>query len=88
MEINIVSPVCENLVVQYTHQFHHLNESLWALGTIGIYVGFQSPSISKYLERLMGDLFTTQFADCIFNGDHFLILERDNKFIKDDRKID
>jgi hypothetical protein len=36
----------------------------------------------------MGDLFTTQFADCIFNGDHFLILERDNKFIKDDRKID
>jgi hypothetical protein len=36
-----------------------------------IYVGYQSPSILKYLEPLMGDLFTSQFADCIFNEDHF-----------------
>jgi hypothetical protein len=41
---------------------------------LGIYVGFQSLSIIKYLEPLMGDLFTTWFADCIFNEDHFLPL--------------
>jgi hypothetical protein len=29
----------------------------------------------------MGDLFTSQFADCIFNEDHFLTLGGDNKFI-------
>jgi hypothetical protein len=47
----------------------------------------QSPSILKYLKLLTGDLFTTQFADCIFNEDHFLTLGRDNKFIDDDQKI-
>jgi hypothetical protein len=39
-----------------------------------IYMGFQSMSILKYLQPLMGDLFTTQFANCIFNEDHFLAL--------------
>jgi transposase InsO family protein len=38
---------------------------------IGIYVGYQSPSIIKYLEPLTGDLFTTWFADSIFNEEHF-----------------
>ena len=38
---------------------------------LGIYVGFISPSIIKYLEPLTGDLFTARFADCIFNEDHF-----------------
>jgi hypothetical protein len=38
---------------------------------LGIYVGFQSPSILKYLEPITGDLFTTYFVDCIFNEDHF-----------------
>jgi hypothetical protein len=41
---------------------------------IGIYARFQSPSILKYLEPLIGNLFTAQFADCIFNEDHFLAL--------------
>jgi hypothetical protein len=41
---------------------------------LGIYVGYQSPSIIKYLEPLTGDLFMTQYADCIFNKDHFLAL--------------
>jgi hypothetical protein len=54
---------------------------------MGIYVGFQSLSILKYLESLMGDLFTTWFADCIFNEDHFLALGGDNKFITDDWEI-
>jgi hypothetical protein len=29
----------------------------------------------------MGDLFTIQFVDCIFNEDHFPGLGGDNKFI-------
>jgi hypothetical protein len=41
---------------------------------MGIYVGFQSPFILKYLEPLMGDLFMIRFADCIFNEDYFLAL--------------
>jgi hypothetical protein len=53
-----------------------------------IYVGFQFPSILKYLEPLTGDLFTARFADCIFNEDHFLAFGGDNKFINDGQKID
>ena len=41
---------------------------------LGIYVGYSSLSIIKYLEPLIGDLFTTWFVDCIFNEDHFLTL--------------
>jgi hypothetical protein len=52
------------------------------------YVRFQSPSILKYLEPLLGDLFTAHFVDCIFNEDHFLTLGGDNKFINDGREID
>ena len=33
---------------------------------IGIYVGYDSPSIIRYLEPLTGDLFTAHFADCHF----------------------
>jgi hypothetical protein len=42
---------------------------------MGIYVGYQSPSILKYLEPLTGDLFMARFADCIFNEDNFPALE-------------
>ncbi|KAM2885697.1 hypothetical protein COP2_012840 [Malus domestica] len=31
-----------------------------------IYVGYDSPSIIRYLEPLTGDLFTTRFTDCHF----------------------
>jgi hypothetical protein len=41
---------------------------------MGIYVGYHSPSIIKYLEHMTGDLFTAQYADCIFNEDHFPVL--------------
>jgi len=37
---------------------------------LGIYVGYESPSIIKYLEPLMGDLFTARFADCHFDESH------------------
>jgi hypothetical protein len=54
---------------------------------MGIYVGFQTSSILKYMEPLTNDLFTTQFADCIFNEDHFLALGGDNKCITEYQKI-
>ena len=33
---------------------------------MGIYVGYDSPSIIRYLEPLTGDLFTARFTDCHF----------------------
>ncbi|KAL0551257.1 hypothetical protein IC582_010343 [Cucumis melo] len=36
-----------------------------------IYVGFESPSVIRYLEPLRGDVFTARFADCHFNETNF-----------------
>ena len=36
-----------------------------------IYVGYESPSIIKYLEPSTGDLFMTRFADCHFDESIF-----------------
>jgi hypothetical protein len=41
---------------------------------LGIYIGFHSPSIIKYLEPLTGDIFTVCFADCQFDETIFPIL--------------
>ena len=32
-----------------------------------IYVGFETPSIIRYLEPLTSDVFTSRFTDCQFN---------------------
>ena len=34
---------------------------------LGIYVGFETPSVIRYLEPLTDDVFTAQFADYHFN---------------------
>jgi len=34
---------------------------------LGIYIGYESPSIIRYLEPKTGDVFTARFADCHFN---------------------
>jgi hypothetical protein len=52
-----------------------------------IYVGYQSPSIIKYLEALTGDLFMTRYADCIFNEDHFPALGEKLYRINNVRKL-
>ena len=36
-----------------------------------IYVGFDSPSIIRYLEPLTRDVFIARFADCHFNESVF-----------------
>jgi hypothetical protein len=41
---------------------------------MGIYMGYHSPFIIKYLKPMTEDLFTVWYADCIFNEDHFLTL--------------
>ena len=45
---------------------------------LGIYVGYESPSIIKYLEPMTGDLFTARFADCHFDESTFLTLGGEN----------
>jgi hypothetical protein len=47
---------------------------------LGIYVGYHSLSIIKYLEPLTEDLLIVRYADCIFNEDHFLTLVGEYKY--------
>ena len=44
-----------------------------------IYVGYESPSIIKYLEPTTGDLFTARFADCHFDESNFPTLGGESK---------
>jgi hypothetical protein len=44
-----------------------------------IYIGFHSPSIIKYLEPLIGDVFTAHFANCQFDDIIFPILGEKKK---------
>ena len=46
---------------------------------LGIYVGFESLSIIKYLEPTIGDLFTTRFVDCHFDESTFPSLGGEKK---------
>ena len=51
---------------------------------LGIYIGYESPSIIKYLEPQAGDIFTTRFADCHFDETVFPVLEGEkNKLEKE-----
>ena len=38
---------------------------------LGIYVGYETSSVIKYLEPMTGDLHTARYADCVFDEDHF-----------------
>ena len=38
---------------------------------LGIYVGYETPSIIKYLDPMTGDLHTARYADYVFDEDHF-----------------
>ncbi|KAD5960320.1 hypothetical protein E3N88_11792 [Mikania micrantha] len=46
---------------------------------LGIYVGYVTPSIIRYLEPLTVDVFTARFADCHFNEAIFPALGGENK---------
>lgn len=51
---------------------------------LGIYIGFESPSLIKYLELLTRDLFITWSTDCHFNESVFPTLGEQNKQSKKD----
>jgi hypothetical protein len=50
-------------------------------------VGYHSLSIIKYLKSLTGDLFTTRYANCIFNENHFPVLGGDYKYHSECQEI-
>ena len=55
---------------------------------LGIFIGYESPSILKYLEPITGDQFTARYVDCIFDEDNFLELGGDkNQKLKECREI-
>jgi len=49
---------------------------------LGIYIGFESPSIIRYLEPLTGDMFIARFGDCRFDEIFFPKLRGENSEIK------
>lgn len=52
-----------------------------------IYVDFYSPSIIRYIELLIGDLFTARYADYHFDELIFSLLGREKFLIKEPSKI-
>ena len=52
-----------------------------------IYVGFDSPSIIRYLEPLRCDVFTACFVDCYFNESVFLSLGGEKTIPEERREI-
>ena len=51
---------------------------------LGIYIGYETSSIIRYLEPLIGDVFTTRFADCHFNETLFPALVGEKKIQEND----
>ena len=46
---------------------------------LGIYVGYEAPSIIKYLEPMTENLFKTRFADCHFDESIYQTLGEEHK---------
>ena len=56
-------------------------------GRLGIYVGFESLSVIRYLEPLTDDVFTACFADCHFNDSVFPSLGGEKSIPEERREI-
>ena len=54
---------------------------------LGIYVGFDSSSMIRYLEPLTGDVFRARFADCHFNETVFPPLGGEKSIPEERREI-
>jgi hypothetical protein len=74
VEILQAFPIGEILVALHTYRAPPQHTTMGPHRKLRIYVGYQSPSIIKYLEPFIGDIFTTWYADSIFDEDHFLAL--------------
>ena len=66
----------------------HYRRKLGPQRRLEIYVGFNSPSVIRYLEPTTDDLFTTRFADCQFDESTFSILGEDNWKRETSGKVD
>ncbi|KAK6141890.1 hypothetical protein DH2020_024368 [Rehmannia glutinosa] len=55
---------------------------------LGIYVGFDSLSIIRYLEPITGDLFTARFADCHFDETTFPSMGRDKDILDKQKPVE
>ncbi|XP_012853314.1 PREDICTED: uncharacterized protein LOC105972879 [Erythranthe guttata] len=53
---------------------------------LGIYVGFDSPLIIRFLEPMTGNLFIAEFADCHFDETLFIPIGKDIQNIRDNDK--
>lgn len=47
-----------------------------------IFIGYESPSIIKYLKPLTEDLYMARYVDCHFNESIYTILGGENKQLK------
>jgi len=54
---------------------------------LGVYVGFVSPSIIRYLESLTGDIFKARFEDCHFDENIFPSLGKEKSLPKAQQEI-
>ena len=54
---------------------------------LGIYDGFDSPSIIRYFEPLTGDIFKTRFEDCHFDENIFPSLGKEKSFLEVQQEI-
>ena len=62
------------------YQYHPLSDQRGpALHKSGIYVGYETVSIIRYLDPMTGDCHTDRFADCIFDEDLFPTLGGENQ---------
>ncbi|XP_026378850.1 uncharacterized protein LOC113273324 [Papaver somniferum] len=54
---------------------------------LGVYVGFDSPLIIRFLEPLTGDVFKARFADCHFDESNFTSLGGEKLKLEERREI-
>src|ERR1044072_2028415 len=83
-------------VIYVDPSIHHLDHSVYVpiappqrtkMGPqrrLSIYVGYESPSIIRYLKPLTGDVFQAGFADCHFDETVFPPLGGEKKQLKND----
>ena len=83
-----IFPTYEFLVLQSMCQLHPPQHTkMGPQHRLGIYVGFDSPSIIKYLEPLTGYIFRARFACCNFNETVFSPLGGENSISEEQREI-
>jgi hypothetical protein len=74
-----VRSVCTNFATEaYLYDPHR---------KLGIYMGYHSPLIIKYLDPLIGDLFTVYYVDFICNEDLFPALGGDYEYHSECQEI-